>query len=442
MRGFYEYFKIVELKIPDGTDVERLADRIIGRYDYLRGMITSEFGERGFYVLCIFFLMLAIIIVIHIRSVLISFGSKDDIEDDFEEDEEFEEAAYLGADGNQYDKDRTNETENTISYLDEDQELSRALLAASMADTNCHTENKNISVKRRMKRHADAENKYIKKLQLQLAPSEHSADMEPARRSEEHAQTMIAMILNMLGRRVSDRKIAQAMYVHYGTIADEEDIIQTVRSVRDFIGICNAGKFDFLPKRNLMPSNADALYNWANGDPSGCLLLLQALLNQQIKQAENEDGIIRDMTYAMAANCSCIMGNIARIYDADLAHNSFELATELSPKNVIAWSRLGDVYMAESAPQKAMIAYQNVLDIGDEIMYGAQLAHVHKQMSEYYQNHGIFPQLEQYRDNCRAFYEAYGILVPLTEKENKAYEMIANNSSQYLRAAINGLLRN
>ena len=146
------------------------------------------------------------------------------------------------------------------------------------------------------------------------------------------------------------------------------------------------------------------------------------------------------MTYAMAANVACIMGNIARLSDFDLAHNSYELATELSPKNVSAWNCLGDMYMQDNAKEKAMIAYQNVLDIGDRIMYAQQIAHAQKQLAEYYFTLGLETKAQQLQEESSHFYDVSGIHIPLSNSESLIFNELKNSSMTSLPIIINSLL--
>ena len=248
------------------------------------------------------------------------------------------------------------------------------------------------------------------------------------------------MIINLLGRGVSIQKINQSLYYHYQKVYDVQDIIHTVQSVCNFIGLCNAGKLDYLPQRQMLPENDAAIYAWANGDNSLALILLQSFLNQLMEQSQEETGIIKDLTYALAANCSCIMGDIAKLKDLDLAHNSFELATELSPKNVVAWSRLGDIYMLEGSAEKAMIAYQNVMDIADTDLYAGELAHVKQQLSAYYKKQEVHNKAELLQKESSSYYDSTGIYHDLTEKEIIAYNTVYGSCSQNLRQCIYNLL--
>jgi tetratricopeptide (TPR) repeat protein len=134
------------------------------------------------------------------------------------------------------------------------------------------------------------------------------------------------------------------------------------------------------------------------------------------------------------------MGDISKLKDIDLAHNSFELATELSPKNVIAWSRLGDIYMLEGALEKAMISYQNVIDIADTYLYAAELAHAKQQLALYYQKQEVFTKANQLQNESKKYYEDTGIYSDLTEKEILAYNAIYDGCSQNLRQYIYNLL--
>ena len=134
-------------------------------------------------------------------------------------------------------------------------------------------------------------------------------------------------------------------------------------------------------------------------------------------------------------------GDIARLNDNDLAHNSFELATELSPKNVKAWNRLGDMYMLENSPQKAMIAFQNVLDIGERAMYAPQIADAQQYLSSYYRKLGLDKIADDLYDESERFYEIFGIRTPLSVGEKLAYQTILSTGNENLPSAVKSLMR-
>ena len=249
---------------------------------------------------------------------------------------------------------------------------------------------------------------------------------------------MLTLILNLLGRGVSEQKILQIIYQKFSMMFDANNLLQLFKSIQDFIGLCNSGRLDYIPEREKLPLNEQALYSLSCGDATPCLAILQSFLNMEMEKAEQENGIIKEITYAQAANCACIMGNFAYLDDKPLAHNAFELATELSPRNVNAWNRLADLYMEDERLEKAMIAYQSVLDFGDEIMYPEQMANAQDKLAQYYEKLGLPERASQYKKLSSEFYRDYGMLSKLTSAEEDALFLIAENSD--IRETISILL--
>ncbi|MBP5215420.1 MAG: hypothetical protein J6039_02555 [Alphaproteobacteria bacterium] len=444
MLHLYHINKILEWKIPNDTDFHDYSMTLSARFHHFYQLVTSQFGPYGLLILGLFVFFLVLIAIIYIKSVADTFraGKEEETSPETPPDGLFYTIDTIdtstandnlpvekpmpeksGQSEISEKKEKKNNREAAISEMEK--EISKNILAASsVAKQKIDPEKQKSKMKRLMRVQARKEGKILTKLLQKFEP----------------AASMISLIINMIARNVTDKKIAQSLFLHYKDTYDEEDLLHTIKSVRDVVGLYNSGKFDYLPEKNNLPPVFDAVFSWANDDYSKVLLFLQSLLNLYIKQADDEDGIIKDMTYALAANCSCIIGNVARFKDMELAHNSFELATELAPKNVIAWNRLGDVYMSEKTPEKAMIAYQNVLDIADKILYESEIAHAYKQICTYYQSKGTFPLVEEYTKNYHDFYESYGILTPLTEKENLAYDTILKNSNRNLQQAIKTLL--
>lgn len=456
MSGLYKFNHILEWKIPNQDDYYNVVNLLRARYEHMHSFVLEQFGPQGWLVLGLFAFFLLLIIIIYIKSIADTFraGNEELADENAEPDGLFytlEDAPvqniandnsnsdYLEEDDEE--KGKENPQKALRSSTDElEKELSLSLLKASQENVS-EEEQKEMSrnIKKRMKIHADIENARVKELKAYLKNKPQQND-ENSQVTDVQKENLVGIIINLLGRGVSVPKINQSLYYNYKNIYDMHDIVHTVQSVCNFIGMCNAGKLDYLPQRQLLPENDAAIYAWANGDYSLTLVLLQAFLNQLMEQSQEENGVIKDLTYALASNCACIMGDITKFNDIDLAHTSFELATELSPKNITAWSRLGDIYMAEGAEEKAMIAYQNVMAVADVYMYAAELAHVKQQLAAYYKKQEIFNKAEIFNKESAAYYNDSGIYQDLTEKEILAYNTIYAESSHNLRKYIYDLL--
>ena len=468
MLEVYKLNNILEWKIPNQDDFHNIVSYVGIRYADIHSSVLEHFGENGWYILGIFAFFIVIIFAIYVKSIIDTFRAGHEemadenaqpnglfysieenpvqyIANDNDDDSNYTDSIN-NTDNNFETDDETidNEVENKkvlrSSAEDIEKELSLSLLKFSQENIN-QEEHEKLSndIKKRIKIHADVENSRLKELQLYLKNKPATDKITPEPKDVVH-DNIIRIIINLLGRGVSVAKINQSLYFHYQKSYAVHDIIHTVQSVCNFIGLCNAGKFDYLPQRQMLPENDAALYAWANDDNSLALILLQSFLNQLMEQSQEESGIIKEMTYALASNCACIMGDIAKLKDIDLAHNSFELATELSPKNVVAWCRLGDMYIENDAVEKAMICYQNVIDIADIYMYASELAHAKQQLAAYYKKQEVYTKSEQLQNDSKKYYDDSGIYAELTEKEIIAYNVIVDSSAQNLHQYIYKLL--
>jgi len=441
-------------QLPPEAEWHNLISQFYARYNHIHELVMAEFGPNGFIVLFLFFLFLLIIIVIYIKSLIDTFSAgRAEMEDaDAEPDGLFytvEEPELTLANDNNADFIQVFDSEE-LEKLKEEQELSARLIMASQQTADyLHLEEDYLELKRKMQKHAQESQRRRKMLEEeQIAAikkprgNKKNIDVEPEIKEEidDTPDNPVAVVLGMLGHGVTEQKIAQALYYHNKAKMSEEDIIQVVSSINKFIDLCKSGKFNLPPQKQPLPTPVAAMIDLSNGDSSSCLILLQSLLNSQMQKAEGESGIIRDLTYAMAANIACLMGNIAKLGDLELAHNSFELATELSPKNVTAWSRLGDIYMLEDTKSKAMIAYQTVLDIGDRILYSEQIANAQQKLSEYYLAQGLETKAKEMKEESARFYETYGIATPLSNSELKVYQTLKKENAQTLPAVISALI--
>lgn len=253
--------------------------------------------------------------------------------------------------------------------------------------------------------------------------------------------SMTGLILNMFSRYIDSGKIAQTIKIRCGDNASEEDIIQLIDSMKNFISLCNNGKFANLPDANYLPSVDEALYGLAEGNSSLCLSLLENLMNYNIDKGQSMKLTQkRDIAFMEASNYACTFGTLASLTDTDLAISSLELAIELSPKNVNAWSRLADMYAVSSFDSKAIWAYQNIINIGDEDIYPHQLANAHIQLSKYYYTQGDMVKAKTLHDYGTNYYSSIGINQELTPKEQEIISIIESKQKEDLPDTINKLL--
>lgn len=414
-----------------------LVSAVMVRFNRLQSVVLQEFGPHGMLVLGLFALFLVLIIIIYIKSLIDTFKAGSVEQENF--DGEPEGLYYTIDEEPSY---SANDNESTAPLYDEEEKErieQERNLSAELVRLSQEAATSNYSdavVKQKMKNDAQKKQDRIKKSSRKSTQTTTS-DLPTGK-----VENLVALILTLLSRGVSEAKTIQALYFYYHDTFKEEDVFQLVRSVRDFIGLYNTGRFETLPNRAELPSPKEALLEFGKGNAAKCLVLLQALLNDQMELADREGGNVQDLNYAIAANYACLMGNIARLNDIDLAHNSFELATELSPQSVRAWNRLGDMYMLENSPEKALIAFQNVLDIGDPMIYAPQIADAQQYLATYFSKSGLEEKAEEMRNQSHRFYEIYGMYTPLSSAERNVFQTLLNHSEDNLEASISALLSN
>lgn len=259
--------------------------------------------------------------------------------------------------------------------------------------------------------------------------------------SQKPLSAMPGLIINMLGRHIDEGKIAQTVKTKCGDMAAEEDIIQVIDSIKNFISLCNNGKFSNLPNAEELPPADEALYNLAQGDPGYCLAMMEVLMNanidkcQQVKMPQK-----RDITFSETSNYACTFGSLASLTDVQLATGAFELAIELSPKNINAWSRAADIYEKAGSESKAIWAYQNVVNMSDEDLYPHQLANANKHLSQYYYNQGDSIKAANLYNSSNDYFNSIGINQELTSREQEIINIIESKQSEDLPDTINRLL--
>lgn len=412
------------------------------KLSHAHSLVLQEFGPRGLLVLALFILFLLLIVIIYIKSVIVTFHTYQQELPETSKKPSETEGLYYTIDNEPAESANDNNPQAPLydeeekERIDEERAISAELIRISQKIAQ--EEHSETALKQKMQDDANKENSALRDISANLSATLADNQTYIAGKTED----LVAAILNLLGKGVSEAKTIQALFFYYKSKFSEEDIFQIVYSVRDFIGLCNAGKFDLLADKNNLPTPQDAILELAKGNSTPCLVLLQSLLNRQMQLAEEQTGNIQDLNYAIAANYSCLIGNLARLTDNDLAHDSFELATEIFPKSTPAWNRLGDMYMLKNLPEKAFISFQNVLDIGDPIIHAPQIADAQSYLASYFEKMGLKDKSAELRQKSDRFYDIYGTHTPLSPAEQKVFQSIMQQSAENLKTSINTLFNN
>ena len=436
---------------------------LLAKFDKFHSIVIQEFGPNGIYIMATFAVFLVLIALIYIKSVIDTFriadgessaaglfyttenansgGTANTLAD---EAEEFLEDARPRLTINTNNEIPQNSQPHTYSEKrnaaleEKEQEISRDLVLSS-ATTDDILRLKD-HLKYQAKQNQDIRLDWDKNVDNIQEELDNTTSLN-YQRPQESMKELIGLIINMLSREVTPQKIAQAVYYRNQGEKNTEEILQTISAVRDFVTLCNTGKFNSIPARSELPSNNEALYNWAQGDNSLCLLLLENLIKQQIDTAETKSGLPQDLIYAQAASYSCLFGTIAMENNLELAQNSFELALELAPQSINAWSRCGDVYWQQKDYKNAVYAYQNVADNGDKILYAPQIANARHKLAEYNIDSGNTDTAAKLEQDSQSYYDEIGITKALSDKEDENLNFIAENQQINLESSIIKLLQ-
>ena len=261
--------------------------------------------------------------------------------------------------------------------------------------------------------------------------------------SRKELNQLIGLVIDMLGRGVDDLKIAQTLNYKNQGLQDENEILKVIDAVKNFISLCVSGKFSNLEKYAALPNEDQALYNLAKGDPSLALSLLENLMDINIDKA-NASGSEekRQQIYAKVSTYACCFGALSELNDIMLATSAYELAIELLSTNVVAWSRLGDVYKKASSASKAAWAYQNVLNFAEGEIDIAEVANANRHLSEHLYAEGNSLQAAKLYNSAKQYYDSLGINRRLDKQELEIIEIIETNHQSSLPEAIQKLLHN
>lgn len=436
---------------------------LLAKFDKFHSIVIQEFGPNGIYIMATFAVFLVLIALIYIKSVIDTFRIADgessaaglfytaenansggtanalaDEAEEFLEDARPRLTINTNNEIPQNSQPHTYSEKRNAALEEKEQEISRDLVLSS-ATTDDILRLKD-HLKYQAKQNQDIRLDWDKNVDNIQEELDNTTSLN-YQRPQESMKELIGLIINMLSREVTPQKIAQAVYYRNQGEKNTEEILQTISAVRDFVTLCNTGKFNSIPARSELPSNNEALYNWAQGDNSLCLLLLENLIKQQIDTAETKSGLPQDLIYAQAASYSCLFGTIAMENNLELAQNSFELALELAPQSINAWSRCGDVYWQQKDYKNAVYAYQNVADNGDKILYAPQIANARHKLAEYNIDSGNTDTAAKLEKDSQSYYDEIGITKSLSDKENESLNFIAENQQINLESSIIKLLQ-
>ena len=268
-----------------------------------------------------------------------------------------------------------------------------------------------------------------------------SEDSLTYQQSNKALSELLGLIIDMIGRGVDDLKIAQTvMYRNQGQ-SSEDDVMQTISAIKDFIALAVNGKFAQIRKEKQLPDEATALYHLAEGDTTYSLALIEALMDSNIeKTLSMTSGPKRDEIFIETSNQACVFGTLSAISDVHLATGAFELAIELASKNINAWNRAADMYAKAGSHNQAIKAYQNVLDMADEEINIAQVANANKMLSQYYYEQGNNLQAAKLYNSSKQYYDSLGINRRLDRQELEIIEIIETRQKDELGDTINKIL--
>lgn len=270
-----------------------------------------------------------------------------------------------------------------------------------------------------------------------------SQDKMQYQQSNKQLSELLGLAIDMLGRGVDDLKIAQTVMYRNQGLNSEEEIIQTISAIRDFIAMAINGRFSEIRRGKQLPDETTALYNMAQGDTTYSLALLEALMDANIERTTAmTSGPKRDEVFIETSNQACTFGTLAAITDTHLATGAFELAIELAPKNVNAWNRVGDMYYRAGSHNQSIWAYQNVLNMADEEINTAQVANANKMLSQYYYEQGNNLQAAKLYNSSKQYYDSLGINRRLDRQEIEIIEIIESRRKDELGDTINKILGN
>ena len=253
-------------------------------------------------------------------------------------------------------------------------------------------------------------------------------------------EQLFGLIVDLLERGVDEPKISQTIMHKNQHLNSEDEVIQTITAIKFFIYMCLSGRFKKIDTDKILPQENAAIFHIAKGDCSLALVLLEALIDNNIAKIKGiSDNEEKERKWCETSNCATIFGTLASFTNKDLAAAAFELAIELNPRNVTAWGRIGDMYTQKERFDDAVWAYSNVLNLADEGIYTQQIANANKMLAVLYTEKGQRQKADILAQKSRQYYDNIGINTPLTERENKIVYIIESTENDKMEEIVDKL---
>lgn len=253
-------------------------------------------------------------------------------------------------------------------------------------------------------------------------------------------EQLFGLIVDLLERGVDEPKISQTIMHKNQHLNSEDEVIQTITAIKFFIYMCLSGRFKKIDTDKILPQENAAIFHIAKGDCSLALVLLEALIDNNIAKIKGiSDNEEKERKWCETSNCATIFGTLASFTNKDLAAAAFELAIELNPRNVTAWGRIGDMYTQKERFDDAVWAYSNVLNLADEEIYTQQIANANKMLAVLYTEKGQRQKADILAQKSRQYYDNIGINTPLTERENKIVYIIESTENDKMEEIVDKL---
>ena len=447
---------------------ENFMSSVAGNIDVLAGLFNKYLSGAGnvrmastILMLLAFVMFLFLIIVLYVKSIIAflktetASSSKAQTNEDFDEPDDDDDGIY---NERELEKELERELERDLEQsrlekeshelqqrqlIDRQRELERQEQRRKENEEEKKEEKQRgeaASAKKNFQLDLDWKKGKIPELE-QTAQAILSEETLSYQQSSRALPELLGLIIDMLGRGVDDLKIAQTiMYRNQGR-SSEDEIMQTISAIKDFIALAVNGKFASVRRGKQLPDEATALYHLAEGDTTFSLAMLEALMDSNIERTTTmTSGPKRDEVFIETSNQACTFGTLSAISDVQLATGAFELAIELAPKNVNAWTRAGDMYAKAGSHNQAMKAYQNVLDMADEEINIAQIANANKMLSQYYYEQGNNLKAAKLYNSSKQYYDTLGINRRLDRQELEIIEIIESRQHDELGDTINKIL--
>lgn len=233
----------------------------------------------------------------------------------------------------------------------------------------------------------------------------------------------LALMLDMKRRGAEPLKIAQTIMFASDNQYNENQILQIVFVLEDFLEMNREKQFKPIIEKYATPSIEDAIKAIIDGSIFILLDIMNAAFEDGVQNLKIVSKSEKEKYKKYVANIANIYGCFVSLVDTEIAISCFETATKLNKEDMAIWVNLADAYFETNDRRTASSIYQSVIENADHEKDALQVANARKKLA-------TISNISDEIETANLFYDSIGINKPLDEDEIRVLKIMRENQNK------------